>query len=76
MTAPHVNCAQGSRACAHTDATPVKPLSLQGEGVRNLDVHLLVVLVEGVELLDEGGHAGAVVGLAQETQVANLGTSR
>ena len=71
MTALHANCAQGSRACAHTDATPVKPLSLQGEGVRNLD-HLLGVFVEGVELLDEGGHAVAVVLLAQVTQVANL----
>ena len=51
----------------------MKPLSHHGEGVRNLDDHLLVALVEGVGLRGEGGHAGAVVGLAQVTQVANLG---
>ena len=76
MTVQHAPYLCAARACAHTDATPVKPLSLHGEGVRNLDVRLLEVLVEGAERLDEGGHVVAVVLLAQVTQVANLGTSR
>ena len=88
-------CAQKVGACAHTAPPGVKPLRLQGEGVRNLGpllvVHLeggrvdepLVALLghvedrhQGVEPHGEGDHTGAVVGLAQETQVAILWTSR